>query len=108
MVADLILIRLQMLGQRAEQQTAVDGVVGVDGLDLIDKGLLGHILRQHELHHVHADQLGTGGGALFIGQIGGILTAADDGQLRRHALFLQRRHTLLQLLIHGGGHFFAQ
>ena len=108
MVADLILIRLQMLGQRAEQQTAVDGIVGVDGLDLIDKGLLGHILRQHEFHHIHADQLSTGGSALFIGQVRGILTAADNGQLWCYAFFLQRRHTLLQLLIHGGGHFFAQ
>ena len=108
MVADLVLIRLQMLGQRTEQQAAMDAVVGVDGLDLGDQRLLGHVLRQQELHHIHADQLGTGGSALLIGQVGGILTAADDGQLRRHALFLQRRHTLLQLLVHGGGDFFTQ
>ena len=108
MVADLVLIRLQVLGQGAEQQAAVDAVVGVDGLDLGDQRLLGHILRQQELHHVHADQLGTGGCALLIGQVGEILAAADDGQLRHDTLFLQRRHALLQLLVHGGGHFFTQ
>ena len=108
MVADLVLIRLQMLGQGTEQQAAVDAVVGVDGLDLLNQRLLGHVLRQQELHHVHADQLGTGGSAFLIGQVGGILTAADDGQLRRHALFLQSRHALLQLLVHRGGNFLTQ
>ena len=57
---------------------------------------------------VHADQLGTGGSALLIGQVGGILTAADDGQLRCHALFLQGRHALLQLLVHRGSNFLTQ
>ena len=60
------------------------------------------------IDEINANQLGAGGGTLLIGQVRGVFTAADDGQLRRYALFLQRRYPLLQAFVHGGGHFFTQ
>ena len=108
MVADLVLIRLEVLGQRAEHQAAVDGIVGIDRFDLGNQRFLGHVLGQDELLHLDADQLGSRGCALFIGQVGGVFAAADDCQLRGNALFLQSRDTRLQLLVHRSGNFFAQ
>ena len=108
MVADLILIGLEVLRQRPEHQAAVDGVICVDGLDLRDECFLRHILGQDELHDLDADQLRAGSRALFIGQIGRILTAADDGQLRADALFLQSRDARLKLLVHRSGNFLAK
>ena len=108
MVADLILVGLEVLGQRPEQQASVDGTVGVDGLDLVDERLLGHILGQDKLHNLDADELSARRCALFIGQIGRIFAAADDGEPGADALFLQRRDTLLQLFVHRSGNFFTQ
>ena len=86
----------------------MDGIISVDGLDLRDQGLLGHVLRQDELLNFDADQLCAGGRALFVGQVGGVFTAADDGQLRADALFLQRGDSRLQLFVHRGGNLFAK
>ena len=108
MVADLVLIGLQVLRQRPEHQAAVDGIISVDGLDLRDQGFLGHVLRQDELLNFDADQLCAGGRALFVGQVGGVFTAADDGKLRADALFLQSRDTRLQLFVHRSGNFLAK
>ena len=108
MVADLILVGLQVLRQRPEHQAAVDGIVGVDGLDLRDERFLGHVLGQHEFLYFHADELRTGGRALFIRQVGRVFAAADDGQLRGDALFLQSRDARLQFLVHRSGNFFAK
>ena len=108
MVADLILIGLQMLRQGPEHEAAVDGIVGVDRFNLRDERFLRHVLRQDELLHLHADELCAGGRALFIGQVGGVLAAADDGKLRADALFLQSRDTRLQLFVHRSGNFLAK
>ena len=108
MVADLVLIGLQMLRQGPEHEAAVDGIVGVDRFNLRDERFLRHVLRQDELLHLHADELCAGGRALFIGQVGGVLAAADDGKLRADALFLQSRDTRLQLFVHRSGNFLAK
>ena len=108
MVADLILIGLQMLRQGPEHEAAVDGIVSVDRFNLRDERFLRHVLRQDELLNFHADELCAGGRALFIGQVGGVLTAADDGKLRADALFLQSRDTRLQLFVHRSGNFLAK
>ena len=108
MVADLVLIGLQVLRQRPEHQAAVDGIISVDGLDLRDQVFLRNVLGQNELLNFDADQLCAGGRALFVGQVGGVFTAADDGQLRADALFLQRGDSRLQLFVHRGGNFFAK
>ena len=108
LVADLVLIRLQVLGQGAEHQHAVDAVVGVELLDLGDQGLLGHVLGQHELLHLNADQLRAGHSALLVGQVGRVLAAAENAQLRGDALFLQFCNLRLQLRVQCGGDFLAQ
>ena len=108
MVADLVLIGFQMLRQRPEHEAAVDGVVCVDRFDLRDESFLGHVLGQDKLLNLHADELRAGGRALFIGQVGRVLAAADDGQLRADALFLQSCDTCLQLFVHRSGNFLAK
>ena len=108
MVADLVLIGLQMLRQGPEHEAAVDGIVSVDRFDLRDERFLGHVFGQNELLYLDADQLCAGGRALFVGQVGGVFTAADDGQLRADALFLQRGDSRLQLFVHRSGNFFAK
>ena len=86
----------------------MDGIVSVDRFDLRDERFLRHVLRQDELLNLHADELCAGGRALFVGQVGGVFTAADDGQLRADAIFLQRGDSRLQLFVHCGGNFFAK
>ena len=108
MVADLILIGLQMLRQGPEHEAAVDRIVSVDCLNLRDERFLRHVLRQDELLHLHADEFRAGSRALFIGQVGGVLTAADDRQLRADALFFQSRDARLKLFVHRSGNFFAK
>ena len=107
-VADLILVGLEMLGKRPEHQTAVDGIILVDGLDLGNQVFLAHILGQDKLLHLDADELSTSRRALFIGQVGGVLAAADDRQLRGNAFFLQSGNTRLKLFIHRSGNFFTK
>ena len=108
MVADLVLIGLEMLRQRAEHQAAVDGIIGIDGLDLRNERFLGNVLGQDKLHDLDADQLCAGGRALFVGQVGRVLAAADDRQLRADALFLQSRNASLELFVHRGGNFLTK
>ena len=108
MVADLVLVGLEVLGKRTEHQTAVDGAIGVDRLNLRNQVFLRNVLGQNELLDLDADELGTSRCALFIGQVGGVLAAADDGQLRGNALFLQRRDARLKLFVHRSGNFFAK
>ena len=107
-VADFVLVGLQVLGQGPEHENAVDGSVGVDFIDGSQQGLLGHILRQHEVLDLHAHQLGPLGGALLVGQVAGVLAAADDGQGGGHALFQQGGGTGLQIGIQSVGNFLAQ
>ncbi len=97
-----------MLGQRAEHQHAVDGIVLIELLDLGDERFLGHVLGQNELLDLHADQLRALGRAALIGQVGRILAAAENAQLRGDALFLQLRDARLQLCVQRGGNFLAQ
>ena len=108
LVADLVLIRLQVLGQGAEHQHAVDGIVGVQLFDLRDQRFLGHVLGQHELLNLDANQLRACHRALLIGQVGRILAAAENAQLRGDALFLQFCNLRLQLRVQRGGDFLAQ
>ena len=82
MVADLVLVGLEVLGKRTEHQAAMDGAIGVDRLDLRNQVFLRNVLGQNELLDLDADELGSSRCALFIGQVGGVLAAADDGQLR--------------------------
>ena len=88
-VADLVLVRLQVLGQGAEHEHAVDLVVGVDAVDDFQKVPLGHVLGQDELLHRHAQGLRPLGGATLIAEIVGPLAAADDGQGGLYAPGLQ-------------------
>ena len=86
----------------------MDGSISVDRFDLRNQVFLRNVLGQNELLDLHADELSSGGCALFIGQVGGVLAAADDGQLRGNALFLQRRDARLKLFVHRSGNFFAK
>ena len=108
MVADLVLVGLEVLGKRTEHQAAMDGAIGVDRLDLRNQVFLRNVLGQNELLDLDANELSSRGCALFIGQVGGVLAAADDGQLRGNALFLQRRDARLKLFVHRSGDFFAK
>ena len=107
-VADLVLVRLQVLGQWPEHEHAVDGIVGVD---LIDDGqdiLLGSVLGQLELLDLHAHQLGPLHSALFIAQVAGVGAHTDDAQGGDGALFAQDGGTGLQGCIQCIGNFFAK
>ena len=86
----------------------MDGIVSVDRFDLRDERFLRHVLRQDELLHLHADEFRAGSRALFIGQVGGVLTAADDRQLRADALFFQSCDARLKPFVHRSGNFFAK
>lgn len=86
----------------------MDGAIGVDRLDLRDQVFLRNVLGQNELLDFNANELCTSRCTLFIGQVGGVLAAADDGQLRGNALFLQRRDARLKLFVHRSGDFFAK
>ena len=107
-VADLVLVSLQVLGQGAEHQYAVDIRVGVHLVDDGNHLLLGGIGGQHVILDRHTHQLGALGGALFIAQVGGVLTHADDAQGGHDALFPQGGGTGLQIGVQGIGNFFAQ
>ena len=108
MVADLVLVGLEVLGKRTEHQAAMDGSISVDRFDLRNQVFLRNVLGQNELLDFNADELGTSRCALFIGQVGGVLAAADDGQLRGNALFLQSRNARLKLFVHRSGNFFTK
>ena len=88
-IADLVLISLEVLGQRTEHENAVDLVVLVDLVDDLQEFLLGDVLGQNELLNSHAQSLGALGGAVLVAQIVGTLAAANDGQSGVHALGLQ-------------------
>ena len=89
-VADLVLVGLEVLGQGAEEEHAVDLVVGVDVVDDLEELGLAHVLGEDELLHRHAQGFGPLGGAFFIAEVVGPLAAADDGQGGIHAPGLHR------------------
>ena len=97
-----------MLGQRAEHQHAVDGVVGVELIDGEKHILLGGVGGQHEFLHVDADKLCALGSAALIGQVAGILTDAQDAQGGGDAPLLQCGGAFGQLCVEGVGDFLAQ
>ena len=107
-VADLVLVSLQVLGQRPEHQHAVDGIVGVDLVNDSQNLFLGSVGVQNEVLDVHAHQLGPLGSALLVGQVAGVLTHADDAQGGHNALFPQGGGTGLQIRVQGIGNFLAQ
>ena len=108
LVADLVLVCLQVLGQRPEHQYAVDGIVGIDLFDGSDQGVLVHIARQQEVYDLHAHQFGTLGSTTLVRQVAGVFAAADDSQSGLYALGTQSGSPLLQICIQCIGNFFTQ
>ena len=97
-----------MLGQRAEHQHAVDGVVGVEPVDGGKHILLGGVGGQDEFLHVDANKLCTLGGTALIGQVAGIFADAQDAQGGGDAPLLQGGGAFGQLCVEGVGDFLAQ
>ena len=95
-VADLVLVRLQVLGQRTEHQHAVDAVIGIDLIDDRQNLFLGGSLGQDVILDGNAHLLGALGGALLVAQVGGVLTQTDDAQGGDNALFPQGSGTGLK------------
>ncbi len=87
-VADLVLVVLQMLGQRPEHQNAVNRIVRIHFVDHLQHILFGCILGQDVVLNSHAHFLGPLGRALFIAQIRGVFAQADDAQGGGDTLFL--------------------
>ena len=78
-----------MLGQRAEHQNAVDGVVRVQLVDGGEHLLLGCVLGEDKFLHLDADQLRALGRAALIGEVGGVLADAQNAEGRGDALGLE-------------------
>ena len=97
-----------MLGQGAEHQHAVDGIVGVNLIDDRENVFLGSVCGQLKLLDLYAHQLGALGRALFVAEVGGVGAYADDAQGRGDALLPQRGGTGLQIRVQGIGNFLAQ
>ena len=95
-VADLVLVRLQVLGQRTEHQHAVNAVVGIDLIDDRQNLFLGGILGQDVILDGNTHLLGALGGALLVAQVGGVLTQTDDAQGGDNALLPQGSGTGLK------------
>ena len=79
-VANLVLICLQVLGQGAEHQAAVNGIVSVDLIDNSQDLFLGGSFGQDEVLDSNADLFSALGSALLVGQVGGVLTQTQDCQ----------------------------
>ena len=75
---------------------------------MVHEAPLAHISGEQEFLDLHPDEGGPALRALFIGQVGRLLPAADDGQLGGDPPLFQCGHLLLEPLIHGGGDLFAQ
>ena len=92
-VADLVLVSLQVLGQRTEHQNAMDGGIGIDHSQNF---FLGGSLGQDVVLNGNADFLSALGGPLLVAQVGGVLTQTDDTQSGNNALFTKGSGTGLK------------
>ena len=88
-VADKVLVRLQVLGQRPEHKYAVDFIVGIDFVDDLQQFLLAHVLRQYEFLYRDAQGLRSLAGGALIAEVVGPLAAADDSHGGEYALGLE-------------------
>ena len=89
----------------------INGHLDDESDDLIDDSqniLTGSILGQLEHLHIDAHSFTLLDCALLVGQIGGVLTHADNTQSRHNALFTQGSSALLQLCIQCIGNFLTQ
>ena len=95
---------IELLGQRAEEQTAVDGRVCVDLRDHVQQLLLRGIFGQEELLYLHADLAAAGQDAFLVGKIVRAGTHPHHGQRGGDAPRFQCRAPGGVCFVHGGHH----
>ena len=88
---------VEVLGQRAEHQNAVNTLVLVERTDVVHQLLLARVLGQHDLTDRDADLLAALERAALIGQIVLARTHAQNGKAGLRAVFLQLLRLLTQL-----------
>ena len=88
---------VEVLGQRAEHQNAVNALVLVERTDVVHQLLLARVLGQHDLTDRDADLLAALERAALIGQIVLARTHAQNGKAGLRAVFLQLLRLLVQL-----------
>ena len=88
---------VEVLGQRAEHQNAVNALVLVERTDVVHQLLLARVLGQHDLTDRDADLLAALERAALIGQIVLARTHAQNGKAGLRAVFLQLLRLLTQL-----------
>ena len=106
MVADLVLIGLQVLRQRPEHQAAVDACVFVDVSDIPRYQFRVNIFGVVEPLHCNIERLGTLDGHALVAKIVRVRANAHDRELRNDALLAQQFYARLKISLHGFNHGF--
>ena len=95
---------IELLGQGTEQQTAVDGVIGVDLGQHLQQVLLGGVGGEQILLDCHADLSAAGHDAALVGEIILPFAHAHHGQRGDDALCLELFAQGSVCFVHGGNH----
>ena len=95
---------IELLGQRAEQQTAVDAVIGVHLIQYPEQLLLCGVGGQHELLDCDAHLAAAGRHAPLVGEVILPLAHPHHGQRGGNALGFQLLAECGIALVHGGHH----
>ena len=95
---------IELLGQRAEQQTAVDAVIGVHLIQYPEQLLLRGVGRQHKLPDGDAHLAAAGHYAPLVGEVVLPLAHPHHGQRGVDALGFQLLAECGIALVHGGHH----
>ena len=89
---------VEMLGQRAEHQHAVDLLVRAQRVDVLHQHLLRHVLGQDDLTDGDADLFAALERTALVGQVILACTDAQDGEAGLYAVFLQFFRLCMELL----------
>ena len=99
---------INVAGQGQLHQNAMDGAVGIAGVNQLQERILADIYREVVLFGMDAQGMGSVVFRPHIGLRGRVITHQNGGQARHNALGLELLHGNSQFLLDGGGDFLAE